>query len=90
MLEIYASVVKKVHKGMVRNTVFNQISSIRTSINLLTQSKNIKSREITEYKSKDPAKSKALQKQVEILENGIAHLKEALQILQQYKKHTTN
>jgi len=89
MREIYAAVVHKVRKGLVRSTVLNQIKDIRQCINLLAQAGNIKSKEIKEYKE-DVLKEKTLKRQVEIIEEGVGHLKQAIQALNRYKKLTTS
>jgi cytidylate kinase len=89
MREIYAAVVHKVRKGLVRATVLGQITEIHKSINLLMQGRDIKTKEVKEYAG-DTEKVRALKRQAEILDDGINHLKQAIKSLNHYKKLTTS
>ena len=89
MIELYAAVVHKVRKGLVRSTVLGQIHEIKRSINLLSKGRDIKEKEIGEHEDK-PKKAKTLRRQVEIIGEGIGHLKEAIKALNRYKNLTTS
>lgn len=88
MIELYAAIVHKVRKGLVRNTVLAQIKEIKRSISLLLQGRSVKAKEIREYKG-NLEKIRILKRQVEIIDEGIEHLKQAVQALNHYKKLTT-
>ena len=91
MRELYASAVRSVlagqvvEKGNVRNTVLRQIKNLRKTIDLLDQGREIKSKEISDFKEKKPEKANGLEKQVGIIEAGIQHLKKAVKELDKYK-----
>jgi hypothetical protein len=89
MIELYAAIVHKVRKGLVRNTVLAQIKEIKRSISLLLQGQDIKTKEIKEYKG-NPEKVKILKRQVEIIDESMGHLKQAVQALSRYRKLTTS
>ena len=80
---------KSVKKGEIRNTVLRQIKEILESIKLLEEGKEIKAEEL-EYHKNNKAKIKKLKKQINIIENGISHLNEAIEILNRYKSVTTS
>jgi hypothetical protein len=80
----------KIRKGQIRATVLGQIKDLEEGIKNLTAGKEIKKDEIKEYRKDDPRKTSILKKQVEILEEGIHHMKEAVSALKPYKKYTTS
>lgn len=85
----YFLMTAKVKKGGVRNMVLREIKALEEAIEKLTQGEKIKHQEISEYKE-DKQKTHVLKKQVEILENGVGHIKEAVKELRKYKDHKTN
>ncbi len=88
--EILRSLSAKINKGEIRNTVLNQIKSLEKGIEDLTDGMEIKKDEIKEYKDSKPGKASTLKKQVETIEEGIHHMKEAVKVLIRYKKYTTS
>lgn len=81
-------IAKEVEKGDIRNTVLRRLKEINKSINLLSQGRNIKKKEVGEYKYKDKPKTKKLKKQIEIIEKGLSHLEKAKNRLKKYKNVT--
>jgi hypothetical protein len=79
-------VTAKVQKGDIRNTVLRQIKMLEKAKTLLNQGRSIKDDEIGEYKSKKPAKSRILKKQVHIMSEGLKHIMHAIDELEKYKK----
>ncbi|RLG10760.1 hypothetical protein DRN73_06985 [Candidatus Pacearchaeota archaeon] len=79
---------KDIEKGEIRNTVLRRLKEINKSINLLSQGRNIKRKEIDEYKHKDKSKTKKLKKQVDVIEKGLSHLEKAKNKLKKYKNIT--
>jgi hypothetical protein len=86
--EIVHEVFSKIRKGLVRSTVLKQLSVLTESIEQLTEGRDIKKKEIQEYKMTD--KGAILIKQVEILDEAMGHIKEAISVLSGYKKLTTS
>jgi hypothetical protein len=84
------SVSAKIRKGQIRATVLNQIKSLEKGIDDLTAGKSTKEDEIKEYRRDDPKKTSILKKQVEIIEEGLGHMKQAVSALKPYKKYTTS
>jgi hypothetical protein len=80
----------KVKKGQVRATVLNQIKELEKGIEKLTEGKEIKKSEVKDYGREDHKKVSTLKKQIEIIEDGIGHMKQALSALKPYKKYTTS
>jgi len=89
MRNLFYSVVKKankkIKKGDIRNTVLRQTNAVEEAIELLNQGKEIKFKEVSEYDNKDKSKSEDLKKQVNIIESGLKHLRQAVEELNKYK-----
>jgi|GEM_PF-5320496 len=79
---------KKVRKGDIRNTVLRQTKTLRKSISLLEQGRDIKSEEIKEFSRKNPDKADKLRRQVTILNEGIGIIIKAVGKLEEYKDAT--
>jgi len=89
MRSVYSHAVKeamKVKKGDVRNTVLRHIKRLEESVDYLTQGKSIKEKEYKEFKGEN--KGNYLRKQIDIIENGIGHIKGAIKELKEYKDVT--
>jgi hypothetical protein len=84
------SVSAKIKKGQIRATVLNQIKSLEKGIDDLTTGKEIKEDEFKNYRKDDHKKATILKKQVEIIEEGIRHMRLAMSALKPYKKYTTS
>jgi hypothetical protein len=80
------SIEAKVQKGDIRNTILRQIKTLEKAKKLLSQGRAIKDDEIDEYRSKKPAKTKILKKQVSIITQGLKHIMHAIKELDRYKK----
>lgn len=86
---IYAEAVKramKVKKGDIRNTVLRQVHTLQKSMDLLESGKKIKEKELAEFKGEE--KGDHLKKQIDIINNGLGHIREAIKELQKYKDVT--
>lgn len=81
--------LKRVKKGEVRNTVLGEKNGLEKTVKLLNQGKEIKSKEIGEYKGKSSDKIDILQKQVDTIEKGVYHIEKAIKILKKYENLTT-
>lgn len=86
--EILRMISAKVEKGDVRNTVLRQVNALEKVHKLLGQGRNIKEKEISEYK--DSKKGEILKKQVSIISSGMEHIKKAIEGLKDYKDLTTS
>ena len=76
----------KIRKGLIRSTVLRVISDIEHNINDLQDGRKIKQAELRDA---DSQKASTLEKQIDILSDGIGHLKESLKVLKGYKRLTT-
>lgn len=79
-----------VEKGNVRNTVLRQINALEKAHKLLSQGKDIKDKEISEYLDKNPEKAKVLKEQVSVISSGMKHIEQSVEELKKYKDLTTS
>lgn len=74
-----------IQEGNIRNTVLNDTKELEKILKDLEQSHAIKNKEIVEFRTINPMKSKKLVVQVKILKDAIISLKKTIDIIKKYK-----